>query len=102
MDYPVELQYLQRKLKTMTHDYDSAVGHFTVEKDDELMEFHARRLVEMAGNIIMGYLLMGDAKRDNEYQNAAEVFIKRAEAENKEKLHYIYETGPRDLGLVKQ
>ncbi len=86
----------------MTHDYEAAVTHLTLDKDDELIEFHSRRLVEMAGNIIMGYLLLIDAKRDNDYQNAAEVFIKRTEAENKEKQHYIYQTGPRDLGLVKQ
>lgn len=102
MEYPVELQFLQRKLKAMTHDFESAVSHLTVDKDEELLEFHSRRLVEMAGNIIMGYLLISDARRAAEYMNTAEVFIKRSEAENKEKLHYIYETGPRDLGLVRQ
>ncbi len=102
MEYPVELQYLQRKMKAMTHDFESAVSHLTVDKDEELLDFHSRRLVEMAGNIIMGYLLMNDAKRDIEYLNPTEVFIKLCEAGNKEKLHYIYETSPRDLGLVKQ
>jgi 3-(methylthio)propanoyl-CoA dehydrogenase len=102
MEYPAELQFLQRKLKAMTHDFESAVSHLAVDKDDELMEFHSRRLVEMTGNIIMGYLLILDAKRDNEYLPVSEVFIKKSEAENKEKLHYIFQTGPRDLGLVKQ
>ena len=102
MEYPAELQYLQRKLKAMTHDLESAVTHLTVDKDEELLEFHSRRLVEMAGNIIMGYLLILDAKRDSEYLPVSEVYIKKAEAGNKEKLHYIFQTGPRDLGLVKQ
>ena len=71
-------------------------------KDEELLDFHARRLVEMAGNIIMGYLLVLDAMRDEEYQNVAEVFIKRAEANNKEKVYYIDRTEHRDLGIIKQ
>jgi 3-(methylthio)propanoyl-CoA dehydrogenase len=29
-------------------------------KNNELIDFHARRLVEMAGYIIMGYLLLQD------------------------------------------
>ncbi len=101
MEYPPELQFLTRKLKAMTHDFESAVSHLTVDKDEELLDFHSRRLVEMAANIIMGYLMLNDAKRENEYLNPSEIFIKICEAENKEKLHYIYETGPRDLGLVK-
>jgi hypothetical protein len=102
MACPAELQYLMRRLKAMTHDYESALSHLSLDKDDELVDFHSRRLVEMAGNIIMGYLLLNDAKRDNGYLGVCDVFIKRAEANNKEKLHYIFQTGPRDLGLVKQ
>jgi hypothetical protein len=101
-EYPAELQYLQRELKMMTEEYVTAVNHLTSEKDDELFDFHSRRLVEMAGNIIMGYLLLLDAKRDNEYQSPADVFIKRALASNKEKIHYINSTEHRDLGLIKQ
>jgi hypothetical protein len=70
--------------------------------DEELLDFHSRRLVEMAGNIIISYLLILDAMRNDEYQNVAEVFIKRAEANNKEKVYYINTTEHRDLGIIKQ
>jgi hypothetical protein len=50
----------------------------------------------------MGYLLLLDTMRNDEYQSVAEVFIKRAEANNKERLHYIYNTEHRDLGIIKQ
>jgi hypothetical protein len=101
-EFPAELEFMQRKLKNMTDEFEVSVNYLVSEKNEELFEFHSRRLVELAGNIIMGYLLLNDAKRDPEYKVAAEVFIKRSEAGNKEKLHYIYSTELRDLGLVKQ
>jgi hypothetical protein len=86
----------------MTEEYEQTVRNLMELKDDELMDFHARRLVEMAANIIMGYLLVLDAMRDEDYQPVAEVFIKRAQANNKEKVFYINATENRDLGLIKQ
>jgi len=97
-----ELVYLRKVLIKMTDEYEQTVQNMVEMKDDELLDFHARRLVEMAGNIIMGYLLVLDAMRHDEYQNIAEVFIKRAEANNKEKIFYINATENRDLGIIKQ
>jgi hypothetical protein len=97
-----EMEYLKTELKKMTAEYEKSVAQVIGEQDDELLNFHARRLVEMAGYIIMGYLLLLDTRRDNEYQNVAEVFIKRAESSNREKAYYIANTGHRDLGLIKQ
>ena len=97
-----ELDYLKAHLIKMTDEFEKTSNLVIDQKDEELVEFHARRLVEMAGNIIMGYLLLQDAMRSDEYQNAAEIFIKRAEANNKEKVHYIKNTELRDLGLIKQ
>lgn len=97
-----ELVFLRKTLIKMTTEYEQTVQNVVELKDDELLDFHARRLVEMAGNIIMGYLLTLDAMRDDEYQNVAEVFIRRAEANNKEKVFYINSTEQRDLGIIKQ
>jgi alkylation response protein AidB-like acyl-CoA dehydrogenase len=96
-----ELEYLRKMLVKMTDIYEKSVNHVTAFDDEELLDFHARRLVEMAGNIIMGYLLVLDSMRNEEYQNIAEVFIKRAEAMNMESRHYIYHTEQRDLGIIK-
>lgn len=97
-----ELIFLRKTLVKMTEEYEQTVQNVTEMKDDELLDFHARRLVEMAGNIIMGYLLMLDAMRDDTYQNVGEVFIRRAEANNKEKVYYINSTEQRDLGIIRQ
>lgn len=97
-----ELEYLRKELVKMTSEYEKSVAHVLKEQDDELLNFHARRLVEMAGNIIMGYLLLLDTKREEGYQNITEVYIKRSESSNREKAYYISNTSHRDLGLVKQ
>ena len=72
------------------------------ESDNEFLEFHARRLVEMVGNIIMGYLLISDSTRSSDYKYSAEIFIKLAYAENKERANYIQNSNLRDLGIFKQ
>ena len=47
----------------------------------EYKDFVARRLVEMAGHIIMGYLLLGDATRNDSFTKSANVYVNYAEAE---------------------
>ena len=73
-----ELEYLRKTLFKMTDDYEECVNAVVDTKDTELLDFHARRLVEMAGNIIMSYLLLHDAMRDDQYRNIAEAYLKRA------------------------
>jgi len=97
-----ELIYLRKELMLMTSELEKSITHVTEQQDEELLNFHSRRLVEMAGNIIMGYLLLIDTKRDNDYQNVTEVYIKRVESSNKEMSYYISNTSQRDLGLIKQ
>lgn len=96
-----ELEYLRKILKDMTNEYEELTKYVDEHEDGEYMDFHARRLVEMAGNIIMGYLLLLDSMRDEEYRNAAEIFIKVAVTENREKADYIRRSEIKDLGLFK-
>jgi 3-(methylthio)propanoyl-CoA dehydrogenase len=96
-----EHEYLKRKLVEMTDEYEQAFLSVSDLKDNESLDFHARRLVEMAGNIIIGYLLLLDAQRDDEYANTAEIFIKKAHAQNKEKSDYIANFELKDLGVFK-
>ncbi|MBE9467432.1 MAG: acyl-CoA dehydrogenase family protein [Bacteroidetes bacterium] len=101
-----EFDYLRRELIEMTNAYEKSVKHVhdvnEKESDNEFLDFHARRLVEMAGNIIMGYLLVNDTLRDSEYKNSAEIFIKKSYAENSEKAVYIKNSNLKDLGIYKQ
>lgn len=95
------LEYLKRTLINMTSDYEVAVKAVTEENNTEYIDFHARRLVEMAGNIIMGYLLVLDTIRDSQYEESAKIFINKARSENKEKIDYITNFELKDLGIFK-
>lgn len=96
-----ELEYLQKQLRNMTDEYEELAKMVDEHEDHEFMDFHARRLVEMAGNIIMGYLLLTDTMRDEEYGTSAEIFIKMAASENREKAEYIRNSELKDLGVFK-
>lgn len=93
--------YLRQKLHDLTAEYEECVKLVMGDKNTEYIDFHARRLVEMAGNIIMGHLLIIDANRDDEYESSAEIFIKLVYAENKQKSEYIKKSEVKDLGLYK-
>ncbi len=97
-----ESEYLKRELSKMTHAYEEIVEEVKAVDDSEYTDFHARRLVEIAGNIIMGHLLLQDAMRDNKYKNVAELFIKAKLDENNARIGYIRKSDLRDLGTYKQ
>jgi hypothetical protein len=96
-----ELEFLRKILIDMTAEYEEMFNLIEKTEDQEYLDFHARRLVEMAGNIIMGYLMLQDTIRDDDYRNAAEIFIKTAVTENKEKAAYIRDSEIKDLGIFK-
>lgn len=81
MEYAEEFKPLLEKLAGMTALYAEAVENVTSLKNTEYTDFHARRLVEMAGHIIMGYLLIGDATRCGCFSKSANVYVRFGEAE---------------------
>ena len=97
-----ELEYLRHLLKDMTAVYEGSVELVKATEDLEFTDFHARRLVEMAGNIIMGYLVVLDAQRDIKYKYMAEIFIKKSQAENDQRTSYIKGSEIKDLGTYRQ
>ncbi|MDY0342580.1 MAG: Acyl-CoA dehydrogenase C-terminal domain-containing protein [Lentimicrobium sp.] len=97
-----ELQYLKSVLEKMTDQFAKTVIKVNEFEDNEYLDYHARRLVEMAGNVIMGYLLLLDANRNSDYTKSADIFIRIARAENIAKVGYINQSHPKDLGTYKQ
>ena len=80
---------LQQVLQKMTQEY-KAVSTLVIENDTpDYLTFHSGRLVEMAANIIMAYLLILDSQRSDTYKKSAKLFVGLADAENQEKLAYI-------------
>ncbi len=96
-----EFDFIRRRLIIMTDQFEKAANFVQREKDNELLDFHARRLVEMAGNIIMGYLLLNDANRSIDYKKSADIFSQMALAQNHERFKYIENFDLKDLGLFK-
>ncbi|MBR5003479.1 MAG: acyl-CoA dehydrogenase family protein [Bacteroidaceae bacterium] len=76
-----DLLPLRERLVAMREKYEAAVTKVTETKDNELIDFMARRLVEMAGNIIMGHLLLLDTTRNEKFATSARVYINMGEAE---------------------
>jgi hypothetical protein len=96
-----ELAFLKRALIIMTEDFEHAVNHVMSVNDNEYIDFHSRRMVEMAGYIIMGYLLMLDANRDRDYIRSARNFIKLAKANVRAHAEFIGNSTVDDLGSYK-
>ncbi|MBN2486144.1 MAG: acyl-CoA dehydrogenase family protein [Bacteroidales bacterium] len=97
-----ELHTYRRILIQMTEEYEEAVNKVVSVNDNEYIDFHARRLVEMAGNIVMGYLLLLDTNRDSSYWKSLEVFVKTSRPENHARAEMIRYSNINDLGRFKQ
>lgn len=95
------LQPLRETLKEMTAKYESAVAHVLEQKDQTYTDFVARRLVEMAGNIIMGHLLVLDANRNANFNRSAEVYINLGQAEVAKHSEFIAKFQPSQVETYK-
>ncbi len=100
-DVRPELDHLRKTLITLTDDFEKRVAAVVSAGNNELTDFHARRLVEMAANIIMGYLLLHDAQRDADYAASADLFISLSVSENSMRSGYIAGFEEKELGLFK-
>jgi alkylation response protein AidB-like acyl-CoA dehydrogenase len=90
MEVAPELEGLKSRLKDMADKYAAAAEQITEEKDQELLDFYARRLVEMAAGTIMGHLLLRDATVNGElFGTSAQVYVRYAEAEVEKHINFI-------------
>ena len=96
-----ELEKFRRVLISLTQDYEEAVEKVVASGDDEFIDLHARRMVEMVGYIIMSYLLVLDANRDSAHLRSAQVFNKMAKGEVKARAEFIRASSVEDIGLYK-
>lgn len=93
-----EYEHYNDVLLKMVRQYEDAVNKVHKAENSELLDFQARRLVEMAGNIIFSYILLLDSIRDKEYEKSARIFIQKAKADNSAKADYISDF---DIELLK-
>ncbi len=88
-----EFAAVKEKLQIMFEDYEKARAIVKQLESAEKLDFHARRLVEMAAHIIMTYLLMFDAMRANEdcasLQTSVHHYLRHGKAMSKAHLDMI-------------
>ena len=96
-----QLEYLKRSLIILTDDFEQAVKKVTSTEENEFIDFHARRLVEMAGHIIMSYLLLLDSNRDESFLRSAKNYINYAKSQVKASSEFIRVSELSDLGEYK-
>lgn len=96
-----KLEYMKRSLIILTDDYEQAVKKVTATEDNEYIDFHARRLVEMAGHIIMSYLLLLDTNREESFLKSAQNYLTYAKGQVKEHAEFIRSSELADLSNYK-
>ncbi len=101
INYKPELQLLKRNLVEMTALFEESAKLVQDANNAELLDFQARRLVEMAGYIIMGYLLINDTMRSDDYMDSAKIMIKIGRSSVEERAFFIRNFNVNDLAAYK-
>ena len=102
MEIAPEHEYLRETLKCMTGKLEAATAKVAEAGSTEYTDFHARRLVEMAGYTIIGYLLLQDAQKYDKYVKSAEIFINYGKAKVAAHDEMINSFNPDKLGIYKK
>lgn len=92
-----EDQAVKETLEFLTQQYAAAVEMVDGQKNPQFVDFMARRLVEMAGYIIMSYLLLADTQRCDCWRTSLHVFVKYAQAEVAKHVAFIQNFQPAQL-----
>ena len=96
-EYSEAVAPMKAKLEAMTATYEETMEKVKAVEDPEYITFHARRLVEMLGHIIMGYLLIGDASQEPDlFMDSAKVYVNMGEAEVARNARFIGAFNPAD------
>ena len=102
-EYAEAMQPVVAAMKELTAKFTEMVAF--VEAGDKqtagFKDFHARRLVETAGHIIITYLLARQAGESEEYANSARIFCKLAVGKVTEAYTYVMNWTTEDVALFK-
>ena len=101
MEFSEQLAGVKTRLAAMVEKYQAAIDAVQAVNDPAYTDFMARRLVEMAGNIVMAYLLATDATRYNSESltKSALVYANMAEAEVNKHSSFIATFKPEELAF---
>ncbi len=92
-----ELQPLRDVLAKLTATYKESVEAVMAVGDTAYTDFMARRMVEMAGFIIMAHLVVLDANRNELFKKSAQVYVNLVQAEVAKHAEFIKAFKPAEL-----
>ena len=93
-----EFAALKEKCAAMAEKYNEAVAYVNDQKCDEFKDFVIRHLYEMAADIIMSLLLIGDASKAPElFAQSARVYNRYVASEIERHYNFIMGATPEDL-----
>ena len=104
LEYSEAMQPIVTKLKSLRERVEAMVTHVEeVSKDTPLFkDFHARRLVESSGHLIITYLLAQQASEVEEYASDAKVYAKLAESYIIGAEAYVMNSTAEDVALISE
>ena len=100
-EYSEKLNTVVANLQKMTAKYEEAVAKVTEINEPKYTDFMARHLVEMAGNIIMGYLLVNDANADESFMTSAVVYNNLGRTEVDKHYEFVMSVNPADMAYYE-
>ena len=93
-----EFAALKERIAKAAEKYNAAVEYTNEQKDDEFKDLVIRHLYEMASDLIMALLLIGDASRCPElFAKSAKVYTRYAAAEIEKHYDFILSAKSEDL-----
>lgn len=102
MEYKPELLSLKQDLIAMTDTYEQLVTKVTGAKDNEYLDFLARRLVEAATHCVFGYLLLQSTHTDNSFLSSMQVYLRYGKAEMHKIRSFIENFSIEDLKAYRR
>ena len=97
-----EFEGLKNRLKELANKYETIVTKITEEKDQELIDFAARRLVEMSAHLIMSHLMVQDASKNDLFTESAHVYVRFAESEIDKHVTFLSKFDKDDLAYYRK
>lgn len=96
-----ELQAVKERLIKLTGMYNTAVEKVAATNDQAYTDFMARRMVEMAGYLVMSYLLLDDANRNDSFTASLHVYVNLTDAEICKHADFIAKVTPAEMEYYK-
>ncbi|MBQ6087160.1 MAG: acyl-CoA dehydrogenase family protein [Bacteroidales bacterium] len=97
------MEPLKARIAALVRTYEETLEAQKADRDEDKMDFVARRLYDMTGVILMSLLIVADASKAPElFEKSANVYVRLAEAEVARNKAFVATVTPADLDNYRQ